>query len=87
MSPVCPATANNRVGGRPPNWYLLGCTSCFLNKVLANSIDAMTAFLNDYFDGKLKAYLKSEPIPESNDGPVKVRTTSCGRLLPPTLHS
>ncbi|XP_048338014.1 protein disulfide-isomerase A3 [Sphaerodactylus townsendi] len=29
-------------------------------------------FLQDYFDGNLKRYLKSEPIPENNDGPVKV---------------
>ncbi|XP_061679111.1 protein disulfide-isomerase A3 [Syngnathoides biaculeatus] len=33
---------------------------------------ALESFLQDYFDGKLKRYLKSEPIPESNDGPVKV---------------
>ncbi|XP_033823789.1 protein disulfide-isomerase A3 [Periophthalmus magnuspinnatus] len=33
---------------------------------------ALESFLQDYFDGKLKRYLKSEPIPEDNDGPVKV---------------
>ncbi|XP_026030936.1 protein disulfide-isomerase A3 [Astatotilapia calliptera] len=33
---------------------------------------ALEHFLQDYFDGKLKRYLKSEPIPENNDGPVKV---------------
>ncbi|GAA6093085.1 protein disulfide-isomerase A3 [Tachysurus ichikawai] len=33
---------------------------------------ALEKFLQDYFDGNLKRYLKSEPIPESNDGPVKV---------------
>jgi len=33
---------------------------------------ALERFLEDYFDGKLKKYLKSEPIPENNDGPVKV---------------
>ncbi|XP_053128432.1 protein disulfide-isomerase A3 [Hemicordylus capensis] len=33
---------------------------------------ALERFLQDYFDGNLKKYLKSEPIPESNDGPVKV---------------
>uniref|UniRef100_F6RJT0 Protein disulfide-isomerase n=1 Tax=Bos taurus TaxID=9913 RepID=F6RJT0_BOVIN len=32
---------------------------------------ALERFLEDYFDGNLKRYLKSEPIPESNDGPVK----------------
>ncbi|XP_068579153.1 protein disulfide-isomerase A3 [Cebidichthys violaceus] len=33
---------------------------------------ALERFLQDYFDGKLKRYLKSEPVPENNDGPVKV---------------
>uniref|UniRef100_A0AAY4AZC0 Protein disulfide-isomerase n=1 Tax=Denticeps clupeoides TaxID=299321 RepID=A0AAY4AZC0_9TELE len=33
---------------------------------------ALERFLQDYFDGTLKRYLKSEAIPESNDGPVKV---------------
>ncbi|KAM9376402.1 protein disulfide-isomerase A3 [Pholidichthys leucotaenia] len=33
---------------------------------------ALEHFLEDYFDGKLKRYLKSEPIPENNNGPVKV---------------
>jgi len=32
---------------------------------------ALERFLQDYFDGNLKRYLKSEPIPENNDGPVK----------------
>ncbi|KAL0967938.1 hypothetical protein UPYG_G00260110 [Umbra pygmaea] len=32
---------------------------------------ALEQFLQDYFDGSLKRYLKSEPVPESNDGPVK----------------
>ncbi|XP_005807506.1 protein disulfide-isomerase A3 [Xiphophorus maculatus] len=33
---------------------------------------ALERFLQDYFDGKLKRYLKSEAVPETNDGPVKV---------------
>lgn len=33
---------------------------------------ALERFLESYFSGSLKRYLKSEPIPESNDGPVKV---------------
>ncbi|XP_018422420.1 PREDICTED: protein disulfide-isomerase A3 [Nanorana parkeri] len=33
---------------------------------------ALERFLQDYFDGKLKRYMKSEPIPQNNDGPVKV---------------
>ncbi|KAL9986344.1 hypothetical protein ACROYT_G000482 [Oculina patagonica] len=36
------------------------------------SVDTFKAFLQDYFDGNLKPYIKSEPIPEENDGPVKV---------------
>ncbi|XP_068595116.1 protein disulfide-isomerase A3 [Brachionichthys hirsutus] len=36
------------------------------------SMDALQSFLKDYFAGSLKPYLKSEPVPESNDGPVKV---------------
>ncbi|XP_037307800.1 protein disulfide-isomerase A3 [Pungitius pungitius] len=33
---------------------------------------ALERFLQDYFDGTLKRYLKSEAVPENNDGPVKV---------------
>jgi hypothetical protein len=29
-------------------------------------------FVDDFLGGKLKNFVKSEPIPESNDGPVKV---------------
>lgn len=29
-------------------------------------------FVNEFKNGDLKAYVKSEPIPENNDGPVKV---------------
>lgn len=36
---------------------------------------ALERFLQDYFDGKLKRYMKSEPLPENNDGPVKVMAT------------
>lgn len=36
------------------------------------SIDALEQFVTDVLDGKLKPYLKSEPIPASNDEPVKV---------------
>ncbi|XP_069551509.1 protein disulfide-isomerase A3 [Brachyistius frenatus] len=33
---------------------------------------ALERFLQDYFNGRVKRYLKSEPVPENNDGPVKV---------------
>lgn len=41
----------------------------------------MEKFLQDYFDGKLKRYLKSEPVPENNDGPVKVRQRIVSALI------
>ncbi|XP_077988752.1 protein disulfide-isomerase A3-like [Glandiceps talaboti] len=33
---------------------------------------ALQAFVQDYLDGKLEPYLKSEDVPEDNDEPVKV---------------
>ncbi|KAI1901475.1 hypothetical protein AGOR_G00034820 [Albula goreensis] len=33
---------------------------------------ALERFLEEYFAGRLKRYLKSQPVPESNKGPVKV---------------
>lgn len=33
---------------------------------------SLERFLEDYFAKRLKRYVKSEPVPESNDGPVKV---------------
>lgn len=43
---------------------------------------ALERFLQDYFDGNLKKYLKSEPVPESNDGPVKVSAVSSMAAAP-----
>ncbi|KAJ3222112.1 protein disulfide-isomerase precursor [Clydaea vesicula] len=34
--------------------------------------EALSTFLNDFVSGKIEPSLKSEPVPESNDGPVKV---------------
>ena len=34
-------------------------------------MDTLEAFVNDVLDGKVEAYLKSEPVPESQDA-VKV---------------
>eukprot|EP01018_Ginkgo_biloba_P019013 Gb_21713 [translate_table: standard] len=34
--------------------------------------EQMQSWLNEYIDGKVQEYKKSEPIPETNDGPVKV---------------
>lgn len=36
------------------------------------SIENLQAFVNDLDEGNLEAYVKSEPIPENNDGGVKV---------------
>ena len=40
----------------------------------SKTIDAKTigAFVEDVIAGKIEASVKSEPIPENNDGPVKV---------------
>jgi len=35
-------------------------------------VDALKAFARDFLDGKVEKYLKSEPIPEMNDEPVRV---------------
>jgi protein disulfide-isomerase A1 len=34
--------------------------------------DAISAFVEDFVAGKVEPSIKSEPVPESNDGPVKV---------------
>ncbi|KAJ0692031.1 putative protein disulfide-isomerase [Helianthus annuus] len=34
--------------------------------------DDISSWLNEYKDGKLKRYLKSQPIPETNNEPLKV---------------
>lgn len=36
------------------------------------SVDNLEKFVGDFLAGNLKPYLKSEPVPENNDGPVKV---------------
>lgn len=36
------------------------------------SIESFEQFIKDLIDNKLEPYLKSEPIPEKNDDPVKV---------------
>ena len=44
-------------------------------------MDNLEKFVNDLLDDKLKPYLKSEPIPDSNDDPVKVRKMSTTKCL------
>ncbi|XP_027911718.1 protein disulfide isomerase-like 1-4 [Vigna unguiculata] len=36
------------------------------------TVDKITAFGNDFLEDKLKPFLKSDPVPESNDGDVKI---------------
>jgi len=36
------------------------------------SVETAPKFVNDFLSGSIEAYIKSEPIPEKNDGPVKV---------------
>lgn len=36
------------------------------------SLKKITAFVKDYAEGKIKPSVKSEPVPEKNDGPVTV---------------
>lgn len=33
---------------------------------------SLERFLGDYFSGRLKPYIKSEPVPERNTAPIKV---------------
>ena len=35
-------------------------------------MDTFEQFVRDFLAGKVEEYVKSEPIPESNDEPVKV---------------
>ena len=36
------------------------------------SVDNLREFAQEYLDGGLEPYIKSEPVPEDNSGPVKV---------------
>lgn len=40
--------------------------------ILLFSVESLQSFVNDVLNDKLEPYLKSETIPESNDGPVVV---------------
>ena len=44
-------------------------------KTFVHSVDSLKAFVQKYLDGDVELYIKSEDIPEDNDGPVKVRLT------------
>ena len=51
---------------------LFFCSNVTLVLWFIFSVETFKGFLQEYFDGALKPYIKSEPIPESNDKPVKV---------------
>lgn len=36
------------------------------------SVDGLKEFATQFLNGELTPYVKSEPVPASNDGPVKV---------------
>lgn len=50
-------------------YFIFVLMLCFM---VIFSVETFRVFLQEYFDGALKPYIKSEPIPESNDKPVKV---------------
>ncbi len=35
-------------------------------------VENLKEFINDFIAGKIKPYIKSQPVPEKNDDPVKV---------------
>ena len=43
-------------------------------------MDTFESFVSDFVDGKLEPYMKSEPIPEKDDGFVKVSTYQSQQL-------
>lgn len=58
-------------------WILVSgkCVDWFQSKIsysIFRRVENLQQFLSDLDEGNLEPYLKSEAIPESNDGPVKV---------------
>ena len=51
------------------------------------SVDGLKEFATQFLNGELTPYVKSEPIPESNDGPVKVGYTHYCHVSEVTLLS
>lgn len=44
----------------------------FLSLFSPHSVDNLKRFVQQYIDGELEVYVKSEPVPDDNSGPVKV---------------
>lgn len=40
---------------------------------MCRSVDSLRTFVQQFLKGELEPYLKSEPIPETQEGPVTVR--------------
>ena len=40
-------------------------------------MDGLKEFATQFLNGELTPYVKSEPVPEDNDGPVKVKHCRC----------
>ena len=47
-------------------------------------MDTFRSFIQQYLDGELELYIKSEPIP-TDEGPVKVSHVAC-HVTKPTGH-
>ena len=45
------------------------------------AVDSLESFVNEFKDGKIKPYIKSEPVPEDNDGPVKVKQKKLIKMI------
>lgn len=44
-------------------------------------MDNLEKFVRDFLDDKVEPYLKSEPVPDNTDAPVKVRERIMLQLL------
>lgn len=44
-------------------------------------MDNLEKFVRDFLDDKVEPYLKSEPVPDNTDAPVKVRERILLKLL------
>lgn len=40
-------------------------------------METLKAFVDQFLKGELVPYIKSEPVPEKNDGPLTVRALLC----------
>ena len=51
------------------------------------SVDTFRTFIQQYLDGEIEVYIKSEPIPEDDGGPVKVSDNGLsGQRMPAAIQ-